>query len=221
MYPCSSSEFGRTGFKSCYLTWHGNDSEDPGFYVEPLSYCQEDFFYKSGFQDYRDGDDDVSEHADPSYRDLTPTHNASGSANLLGDYFSHFVGWDGYKFSEGCDAYERFNGLEMVKDPPNFVGWDERKFSEACDGLYDRFTGLEMVKDPYRDEELYEHSPWFDCDLGFQYRVDEDYGAAELKSRYSQSWESWDETGLYEKIFGNWHHMLISDTESRVEAGLA
>lgn len=219
MYPCSSSELGQTGYKSCYLTWHSNDNEDMGFYVEPLSFCQDNSSYRSGFHNYRDGEDDVTGHSDSTYQDLTPSHDASGSAILLGDYFSHFV-WDEYKFSEGYDAFDdRFNGLEMVKDSSDLVGGNESKFSEGSDGL-------DMVKDPYRHRELYEtyecsdkeretqfeveRIPWFNRDFGFQYTVNEDYGAAELKSKYSQSWESWDEMGLYEKIFGNWHDMLRS-----------
>ncbi|KAK1392633.1 hypothetical protein POM88_011689 [Heracleum sosnowskyi] len=126
MYPYSSSEFSRTGYKSCYLTWNSNDSEDMGFYAEPLSYCQENSFYKSSFHDYRDGEDDVPERAYLGYQDLTPSHNASESAILLGDYFSHFA-WDKYKISEGYDAFDdRFNGLEMIKDSSDLVGWNER-----------------------------------------------------------------------------------------------
>lgn len=229
MYPCSSSELGGTGYKSCYLTWYSNDNEDMGFYVEPFSYCQENSSYTSAFHYYRDGEDDITEH-DPPYQDLTPSHYAPESAILLGDYFSHFV-WDEYTVPEGYDAFsDRFNGMEMVKDSSDLVRWNESKFSEGSDRL-------DMVTDPYRHKKLYEtyqcsdkeretqfeveHVPWYNCDFGFQYRVDEDYGAAEFKSKYSQSWESWDEMGLYEKIFGDWHDMLRSDNESRAEAGHA
>ncbi|WOG91230.1 hypothetical protein DCAR_0310478 [Daucus carota subsp. sativus] len=208
MYPYSSSESGITSYKSSYLAWNSDDSEDMGFYVEPFPYCQEDFFYRSGFCKNWEGEDDVY---------------ASGAANLLGDYFSRFV-WDGFKISEGSDAFnDRYDDLKMVKDLSDFVGWDEYKYCEGSDGL-------DMVKDLYGDKELYdsygssgteretqfraEHIPWFDRDYGFQDRVDEDCGAAELKSKYSQSWESWDEMGLYEQIFGDWHNMLRSDTEA-------
>ncbi|KAL8125911.1 hypothetical protein AgCh_013278 [Apium graveolens] len=202
-----------------------------GFYVEPLSFCQENSYYESGFRNYRVVEDDVTGHSDPTYQDLTPSRNASESAILLGDYFSHFV-WDEYKLSDGYDAFgDRFNDTEMVKNSSELFGWNENKLSEG-------FDGLDMVKDPYRHKELYETYessekergtqfevehilPWFNCDFGFQYRVDEDYGAAEPKSKYSQSWESWDEMGLYEKIFGNWHYISRSDNESRVEPGPA
>lgn len=224
MYPYSSSEFNRAGYKSCFLSWHSDDCEDMGFSVEPLTYCQDDSFYKFDFHNYRDGEDDVNEQL-PG---LEASSYASCSASLLGDYFYHSV-WDGYKCSEGYDSFDdRFNGPEMVKY--DFLGWDGCKFSEGCDDL-------DMVKDSYEDEEMYDsygssdkeretrfrddHIPWFDCNFGFQYKVDEDNGAADLESQYSQTWESWDEMGLYEKIFGNWHNMLRSGTESRVEAELA